>query len=165
MTEEQVSKLRGFPGVLASLCGGTSSPKRGKLYCLIRSWSSRSPRLSRPHGTVCDASLRQYVEKLDSICYLVNAVEQAEVVRSQLSAPARSQKGMPARPVVGTAVREHGNEWNMSICGLLACHGANYENMRWCPLVLSCQIMKLQISIQLSVSESTVEQWFGRGYQ
>ncbi len=47
----------------------------------------------------------QYMEKLDSICYLVNAVSQTEVVRAQLKAPAKSQNGMPSRPVVGTAVR------------------------------------------------------------
>eukprot|EP00195_Chlamydomonas_chlamydogama_P015878 CAMPEP_0202911572 /NCGR_PEP_ID=MMETSP1392-20130828/55338_1 /ASSEMBLY_ACC=CAM_ASM_000868 /TAXON_ID=225041 /ORGANISM="Chlamydomonas chlamydogama, Strain SAG 11-48b" /LENGTH=289 /DNA_ID=CAMNT_0049602127 /DNA_START=104 /DNA_END=970 /DNA_ORIENTATION=- len=46
----------------------------------------------------------QYIEKLDSICYVVNALEQAEVVRSFLKTPAKSQKGLPPRPVVGTAI-------------------------------------------------------------
>eukprot|EP00798_Chlamydomonas_sp_ICE-L_P002224 gene2224-33786_t len=46
----------------------------------------------------------QYMEKLDSIAYLLNAVDQADSVRSQLSGPARSSNGMPARPVPGTAI-------------------------------------------------------------
>ncbi|GAX81528.1 hypothetical protein CEUSTIGMA_g8956.t1 [Chlamydomonas eustigma] len=66
----------------------------------------------------------QYVEKLDSICYLLNAINQAEVVRATLKQPAKSVNGMPSRPVVGTA-----------------------------------------ISIKLTVTELTIEQWFGRGYQ
>lgn len=46
----------------------------------------------------------QYMEKIDSIAYLVNVLGQTEKVRSFLAAPAKSQKGLPPRPVVGTAV-------------------------------------------------------------
>lgn len=46
----------------------------------------------------------EYMEKLDSIAYLLNTADQAHVVRTFLSAPAKSQNGMPSRPVVGTAV-------------------------------------------------------------
>ena len=49
-------------------------------------------------------SAEQYEEKLASTAALVNALGQTALVRAFLSAPARSQKGMPARPVVGTAV-------------------------------------------------------------
>jgi hypothetical protein len=44
------------------------------------------------------------MEKLDSIAYLLNAVQQADAIRAQLSGRPKSQNGMPARPVVGTAV-------------------------------------------------------------
>ena len=46
----------------------------------------------------------QYIEKLANTAALVNALGQTRLVRAFLAAPARSQKGMPARPVVGTAV-------------------------------------------------------------
>jgi hypothetical protein len=46
----------------------------------------------------------QYADKLDSTAALVNALGQTALVRGFLRAPARSQKGMPARPVVGTAI-------------------------------------------------------------
>lgn len=44
------------------------------------------------------------MEKLDSVAYLLNALGQAELVRSTLKLPPKSQHGMPSRPVVGTAV-------------------------------------------------------------
>jgi hypothetical protein len=46
----------------------------------------------------------QYMEKLDGVATLVNLLGQTDKVRAFLKAPAKSQKGLPARPVVGTAV-------------------------------------------------------------
>eukprot|EP00198_Chlamydomonas_reinhardtii_P003815 XP_001693151.1 predicted protein [Chlamydomonas reinhardtii] len=46
----------------------------------------------------------QYMEKLDGVAYLVGALGQTDKVRAFLKEPARSQKGLPARPVVGTAI-------------------------------------------------------------
>jgi hypothetical protein len=48
----------------------------------------------------------QYEEKTDSIAYMVNVLGQTQRVRTVLSAKARSEKGLPKRPVVGTAVSE-----------------------------------------------------------
>ncbi|KXZ57019.1 hypothetical protein GPECTOR_1g920 [Gonium pectorale] len=45
-----------------------------------------------------------YMDKLDGVAYLVGALGQTDKVRAFLKAPARSQKGMPPRPVVGTAI-------------------------------------------------------------
>ncbi|GFR40741.1 hypothetical protein Agub_g1351, partial [Astrephomene gubernaculifera] len=47
---------------------------------------------------------QQYMEKLDGVAYLLGALGQTNVVRAFLREKARSQKGLPARPVVGTAV-------------------------------------------------------------
>lgn len=46
----------------------------------------------------------QYMEKLDAVATMVNVLGQTDKVRSFLSAPAKSQNGMPRRPVVGTAI-------------------------------------------------------------
>lgn len=46
----------------------------------------------------------QYSEKLDSIAYLVNVLGQTDKVRGFLRQRARSEKGLPRRPVVGTAI-------------------------------------------------------------
>ncbi|KAG2433568.1 hypothetical protein HYH02_012685 [Chlamydomonas schloesseri] len=46
----------------------------------------------------------QYMEKLDGVVYLIGALGQTDKVRAFLKEPARSQKGLPARPVVGTAI-------------------------------------------------------------
>lgn len=46
----------------------------------------------------------QYMEKLDGISYLLTALGQSEHVRATLKERARSQKGLPPRPVVGTAI-------------------------------------------------------------
>ncbi|KAG1654504.1 hypothetical protein FOA52_006737 [Chlamydomonas sp. UWO 241] len=90
----------------------------GKTFvCLNVMWSFLEQRSFK-------LTLEQYEEKLDSIAYLLNAVKQADAIRTQLSGPARSQNGMPRRPVTGTA-----------------------------------------ISLKLQVSEATVREWFGRGYQ
>ncbi|GIL51746.1 hypothetical protein Vafri_7671 [Volvox africanus] len=47
---------------------------------------------------------QQYMEKLDGVAYLVGALGQTDKVRAFLKEPARSQKGLPPRPVVGTAI-------------------------------------------------------------
>ncbi|GIL92528.1 hypothetical protein Vretifemale_20045 [Volvox reticuliferus] len=49
-------------------------------------------------------SEQQYMEKLDGVAYLVGALGQTDKVRAFLKEPARSQKGLPPRPVVGTAI-------------------------------------------------------------
>ena len=46
----------------------------------------------------------QYMDKLDSIAMLVNRLGQTDKVRAFLKAPAKSHKGLPPRPVVGTAI-------------------------------------------------------------
>jgi hypothetical protein len=46
----------------------------------------------------------QYAEKLDGVAQLVNTLNQTDKVRAFLRAPARSSKGLPKRPVVGTAI-------------------------------------------------------------
>uniref|UniRef100_A0A383VWH4 Uncharacterized protein n=1 Tax=Tetradesmus obliquus TaxID=3088 RepID=A0A383VWH4_TETOB len=49
-------------------------------------------------------SVEQYTEKLDGIAAMVNVLGQTDKVRAFLKAPAKSQKGLPRRPVVGTAI-------------------------------------------------------------
>eukprot|EP00775_Hariotina_reticulata_P001439 gene1439-1780_t len=49
-------------------------------------------------------SPQQYMDKLDGVAALVNALGQTNKVRAFLQAPAKSQKGLPRRPVVGTAI-------------------------------------------------------------
>ncbi|KAI8467626.1 MAG: hypothetical protein J3K34DRAFT_523609 [Monoraphidium minutum] len=46
----------------------------------------------------------QYADKIDNIAQLVNVLGQTDKVRAFLTAPARASKGLPPRPVVGTAV-------------------------------------------------------------
>lgn len=46
----------------------------------------------------------QYEEKLDGVAQLVNILGQTDKVRAFMSSPAKSQKGLPRRPVVGTAI-------------------------------------------------------------
>ncbi|KAL6746600.1 hypothetical protein V8C86DRAFT_1820329 [Haematococcus lacustris] len=46
----------------------------------------------------------QYMEKMDSVAYLVNVLDQTQLVRAFLQKPAKSEKGLPKRPVVGTAI-------------------------------------------------------------
>jgi hypothetical protein len=46
----------------------------------------------------------QYAEKLDNVAQLVNVLGQTDKVRAFLNAPAKATKGLPPRPVVGTAV-------------------------------------------------------------
>ena len=46
----------------------------------------------------------QYDEKLEGVAALVNALGQTAKVRAFLQAPAKSQRGLPRRPVVGTAI-------------------------------------------------------------
>ncbi|PNH04303.1 hypothetical protein TSOC_009553, partial [Tetrabaena socialis] len=46
----------------------------------------------------------QYMEKMEGAAYLVGALGQTDKVRAFLQEPARSQKGLPPRPVVGTAI-------------------------------------------------------------
>ncbi|KAF8064549.1 hypothetical protein HT031_003349 [Scenedesmus sp. PABB004] len=46
----------------------------------------------------------QYAEKLEGVAALCNALGQTDKVRAFLSAPAKSQNGLPRRPVVGTAI-------------------------------------------------------------
>jgi len=45
-----------------------------------------------------------YMEKLDSVAYLVNVLGQTTKVRAFLRAPAKAERGLPKRPVVGCAV-------------------------------------------------------------
>ncbi|KIZ03911.1 hypothetical protein MNEG_4050 [Monoraphidium neglectum] len=49
-------------------------------------------------------SPEQYAEKLAGVSQLVNVLGQTDKVRAFLNAPAKAQKGLPPRPVVGTAV-------------------------------------------------------------
>lgn len=46
----------------------------------------------------------QYMDKLDGVAYLIGALGQTDRVRAFLKERARSQKGLPPRPVVGTAI-------------------------------------------------------------
>eukprot|EP00200_Dunaliella_tertiolecta_P002289 CAMPEP_0202352704 /NCGR_PEP_ID=MMETSP1126-20121109/8784_1 /ASSEMBLY_ACC=CAM_ASM_000457 /TAXON_ID=3047 /ORGANISM="Dunaliella tertiolecta, Strain CCMP1320" /LENGTH=312 /DNA_ID=CAMNT_0048944957 /DNA_START=140 /DNA_END=1078 /DNA_ORIENTATION=- len=46
----------------------------------------------------------QYIDKVDSVAYMVNVLGQTEKVRGFLSTSARSERGLPRRPVVGTAI-------------------------------------------------------------
>jgi hypothetical protein len=46
----------------------------------------------------------QYVEKLGAICARLHVLGQTARVRAFLEAPAKSQKGLPRRPTMGTAV-------------------------------------------------------------
>lgn len=46
----------------------------------------------------------QYMDKVDSVAYMVNVLGQTARVREFLSSRARSERGLPRRPVVGTAV-------------------------------------------------------------
>lgn len=46
----------------------------------------------------------QYMEKLDGVAAMLDILQRSEKVRSFLQAPARSQNGLPRRPVVGTAI-------------------------------------------------------------
>ncbi len=50
----------------------------------------------------------QYMDKLDGVAYLIGALGQTDRVRAFLKERARSQKGLPPRPVVGTAVSVRG---------------------------------------------------------
>lgn len=49
-------------------------------------------------------SHQQYLQKLDAVAALVNRLSQTAKVRAFLQAPAKAHKGLPRRPVVGTAV-------------------------------------------------------------
>ncbi|KAF6258579.1 hypothetical protein COO60DRAFT_1518042 [Scenedesmus sp. NREL 46B-D3] len=49
-------------------------------------------------------SVEQYTEKLEGVAAMVNVLGQTDKVRAFLNAPAKSQKGLPRRPVVGTAI-------------------------------------------------------------
>lgn len=62
---------------------------------------------------------RRYLDKVDSVAYMVNVLGQTERVRSFLIAPARSDRGLPRRPVVGTAVRGRGRAACMCACAWL----------------------------------------------
>mmetsp|Transcript_21566 Transcript_21566/g.36736 ORF Transcript_21566/g.36736 Transcript_21566/m.36736 type:complete len:298 (+) Transcript_21566:38-931(+) len=46
----------------------------------------------------------QYMDKIESIAYMLNVLGQTLKVREFLGAPAKSQKGLPRRPVMGTAI-------------------------------------------------------------
>jgi hypothetical protein len=46
----------------------------------------------------------QYVEKLEGVCARLHVLGRTRLVRSFLEAPAKSQKGLPRRPTMGTAV-------------------------------------------------------------
>lgn len=47
---------------------------------------------------------KSYMEKLEGIAYYLQAWGQTGRVRRFLREPARASKGLPARPVVGTAI-------------------------------------------------------------
>ncbi|CAL5225683.1 g8546 [Coccomyxa viridis] len=49
-------------------------------------------------------SEEEYMDKLDTIAYYLRAFNQDQVVMDFLRLPAKSQRGLPARPVVGCAV-------------------------------------------------------------
>jgi len=49
-------------------------------------------------------SERAYMEKLEGVCLMLDMLGETARVRTFLGEPARARNGMPARPVVGTAV-------------------------------------------------------------
>lgn len=77
----------------------------------------------------------QYIDKVDSVAYMVNVLGQTARVRDFLSQTARSERGLPRRPIVGTAVRDI--YWEAAVA---ACYLAS-------SLVASLQIEGIELNM------------------
>ncbi|CAG9466586.1 unnamed protein product [Pedinophyceae sp. YPF-701] len=96
--EELVSLVKAKYGRTYDLSFARRDAPWGKTYVVLNVMWVHLEQRSFP------MSEKRFMEKMDSIATLLNALEQQGHVRAVLQEEAKPRSGMPARPVVGTAV-------------------------------------------------------------